>query len=580
MEISPLISRSLCSRSWAFLSPVLALLQSGYVAVGLQAVVNILFSIVAFVASIVVEILDFLSLHFTRGRLSVHDKTVGVLINRRGVYVDEEKDEVLPHQVQIGENSMCKSTIGCYYGGSFGMQMQPILHEKIRALGAEGEIASIGAVSLYSQDQQMTSVGVNVSPTPAERAAILAASHNDEEANTHLLGRLGEKLIDIHLPLKSIPSSLLFFLDRDVLTSASTMLKMVKRQLPFHTIAVITMLDEKDLGKEAVRKGLQELVELYEEGAVTTIFVFSSRSPFAIAVKLNGGEVKQLEFVAQTLTSLLLTRRQSKLNASCVDVLRALGRLSPFSSFAFAADRVARIKLRGIRALLMWLIGKKALVGDKVNIRDQAEYITGRVLADTECRAIDQVILPGMPAVLIYNLPLALRDKRFGFVQKELIKFLGRVYPSTKSLVVRGNGIPVHPATDPLDPFYVQVSCLYPLRALGRLSPFISFAFAADRVARIKLRGIQALLMWLIGKKALVGDKVNIRDQAEYITGRVLADTECRAMDQVILPGMPAVLIYNLPLALRDKRFGFVQKELIKFSGEYIHRRRVWWFAG
>ena len=200
---------------------------------------------------------------------------------------------------------------------------------------------------------------------------------------------------------------------------------------------------KRTLGKVAVRKGLQGLVELYEEGVVSAIFVFSSRSPFAIAVKLNGGEVKQLEFVAQTLTSLLLARRQSKLNASCVDVLRALGRLSTFISFAFAADRVARIKLRGIRALLMWLIGKKALVGDKVNIRDQAEYITGRVLADTECRAIDQVILPGMPAVLIYNLPLALSDKRFDFVQKELIKFLGRVYPSTKSLVVRGNGIPV-----------------------------------------------------------------------------------------------------------------------------------------
>ncbi len=433
------------------------------VAVGLQAVVNILFSIVAFVASIIVEILDFLSLHFTRGRMSVHDKTVGVLVHRRGVYVDEEKDEVLPHPIQIGENHMCKSSIGCYYGGPFGVQMHPLMNEKIQALGARGEIASSGAVSLYTQDQQMTSVGVNVSPTAAERTAILAASHTDEEANTHLLCRLGEKLIDVHLPLKSVPSSLLFFLDRDILTSSLEMLKMVKRQLPFHTIVVITMLDEKDVGKEAVRKGLQELVELYEQGVVTTIFVFSSRSPFAIAVKLNGGEVKQLEFVAQTLTSLLLVRRHSKLNASCVDVFRALGRLSPFISFAFAADRVARIKLRGIRALLMWLIGKKALVGDKVNIRDQAEHITGRVLADTECRAIDQAVPLEMPAILIYNLPLALSDKRFGFVQKELIKFLGRVYPSTKSLAVRGNGIPVHPATDPLDPFYVQVSCLYPL---------------------------------------------------------------------------------------------------------------------
>jgi hypothetical protein len=278
-----------------------------------------------------------------------------------------------------------------------------------------------------------------------------------------LLSRLGEKLIDVHLPLKSVPSSLLFFLDKDILTSSLEMLKMVKRQLPFHTIVVITMLDEKDVGKEAVRKGLHELVELYEQGVVTTIFVFSSRSPFAIALKLNGGEVKQLEFVAQTLTSLLLARKHSKLNASCVDVLHALGRLSPFISFGFAADRVARVKLRGIRALLMWLFGKKALVGDKINIRDQAEHITRRVLADTECRAIDQSIPLEMPAVLIYNLPLKLSDKRFGFVQKELIKFLGRMYPLTKSLAVRGNGIPVHPAADPLDPFYVQVSCLYPL---------------------------------------------------------------------------------------------------------------------
>ncbi len=427
------------------------------VAVGLQAVVNILFSTVAFVASIIVEILDFLSVHFTRGRMSVRDKTVGVM------YVDEEKDEVLPHLIEIGENLMRENIVGCVYGGSFGVQMQPIMEEKIQALGAVGEIASSGAVGLYAQDEKMAAVGVNVSPTLAERTAILAASHTDEEANAHLLGRLGEKLIDVHLPLKSVPSSLLFFLDRDVLTSSLAMLKMVKRQLPFHTIAVITVLDEKDIGKEAVRKGLHGLVELYEQGVIATTLVFSSRSPFAVAVRLNGGEVKQLEFVAQTLTSLLLARRHSKLNLSCVDVLRALGHLSPFISFAFAADRVSPIKERGLRALLKWLSGKKAIVGDKVNIRDQGEHITGRVLTDTECRAIDQTIHLEMPAVLIYNLPLALRDKRFGFVQKELIKFLGRVYPSTKSLAVRGNGIPVHPATDPLDPFYVQVSCLFPL---------------------------------------------------------------------------------------------------------------------
>ena len=249
------------------------------VAVGLQAVVNILFSIAAFVASIAVEILDFVSVHFTRGRMSVRDKTVGVLVHRRGVYVDEEKDEVLPHPIEIGENLMREDIIGCFYGGSFGVQMQPIMEGKIQVLGAVGEIASSGVVSLYAQDEQTTSFGVNVSPTRTERTAILAASHSDEEANAHLLSRLGEKLIDVHLPLKSVPSSLLFFLDRDVLDSSSAMLKMVKRQLPFHTIAVVTMLDEKDVGKEAVRKGLRELVELYEQGVIATTFVFLVSQP-------------------------------------------------------------------------------------------------------------------------------------------------------------------------------------------------------------------------------------------------------------------------------------------------------------
>jgi hypothetical protein len=71
------------------LVPCAGIIALWIVAVGLQAVVNILFSFTAFVASIVVEILDFLSLHFTRGRMSVHDKTVGALVYHRGSYGEE-----------------------------------------------------------------------------------------------------------------------------------------------------------------------------------------------------------------------------------------------------------------------------------------------------------------------------------------------------------------------------------------------------------------------------------------------------------------------------------------------------------
>lgn len=447
------------------------------VAVGLQAIINILFSLATFVASIVVEILDFLSLHFTHGRMSIRDKAV-----RHRRYTDEEQGKVLPYSIEIGENVMREETISCCYVGPFGVQMQHIMEEKIRVLGAAEEIASSGVVNLYNPDEPLTSFGVNVSPDRAEREAIIAEANNDEEANTLLLRRLGEKLIDVHLPLKGIPALLLFFVDKDILVSSSEMLRTIKRQLKFQKIAIITMLDENDKKKEAIRKGLRELVELRKQGIIATTFVLSPRSPFAVAVRLNGGEVKQLEFVAQTLTSLLLARKHSKLNTSCVEVVCALESLSSFISFAFAADRVAPVKAHGFWALLQLLFGKKAVVIDKVNTRDQAEHITKRVLVDGECRAIDNGIDIQKHAVLIYNIPLALSDKGFGYVQKELVKFLGRAFPTTGSLTVRGNGIPIHPA--PLDPFYVQVSCLYPL-----LSEFFEetalpeLAFSKDSVA-------------------------------------------------------------------------------------------------
>jgi hypothetical protein len=448
------------------------------VAVGLQAVINILFSIATFVASIIVEILDFLCLHFTHRRMSIHNKDKAV---RDSGQTDEGIDKVIPYSLEIGKNFMREETIGCYYVGPFGGKMQPIMEEKIRFLGAAEEIASSGVVNLYNPDEPLTAFGVNVSPNRTERDAIIAAANSDEEANVLLLRRLGEKLIDVHLPLRGIPALLLFFLDKEALTSSSEMLRMIKRQLKFQKIAIITMLDENDKEKEVVRKGLRELAELHEQGIIATTFVLSSRSPFAAAVKLNGGVVKQLEFVAQTLTSLLLARKHSKLNTSCVEVLCELQSLSSFITFAFASDRVAPVKSRGFWAFLLLLIGKKTTVVDKVNTRDQAEHNTRRVLVDAECRAIDNVIDLGKHAVLIYNIPLALNNKGFGYVQKELVKFLGRAFPSAEGLTVRGNGIPIHPA--PLDPFYVQVSCLYPLVSEFFESTIPELASSTERAA-------------------------------------------------------------------------------------------------
>ena len=264
--------------------------------------------------------------------------------------------------------------------------MRAVMEPTLGRLHADHLVGSSGLVSLDCLAEP-GAVGTDVSPPRADQARILSGAANPEQGYTEIFNRLGVAVFDANVGLPSIGSSLWFFLDGEMLPYTVDMLRAVKRQLPYRAIAVVTQLDESDRESDVTRNGLRSLRELWEEGVVATTFVVSARSAFTMTVKHSCGETKQMEFMAQTLTALLLAESHSALNRSCVEILRALGRLSPFVGCAFASERLTPLQLTGLARVRQWLRREEHEVGHEDDMRAQTEHVARQVLTEQEYRA-------------------------------------------------------------------------------------------------------------------------------------------------------------------------------------------------
>ncbi len=416
------------------------------VIVGLQGLVQLVMTTVSCAATVLGAVAEGLGEHF----------------RRPGVHGSEPGDATPAPPGEKGEASMSQQCVGLYAGGDFGGRMFSFMQPALKRLHADHLVGSGGGVN-FDRLVEPWSVGRDVSPSRAEQARIQAGAVSVEQGYTEIFNRLGVAVFDANLPLSSIGSSLWFFLDPEVLPFAIEMLRGVKRQLPYRAIAVVTQVDTSDRRSETTRNGLRTLRELWEEGVVATTFVVSTRSPFAMTVKHSGGETKQMECMAHMLTALLLAETESALNRSCVEILRFFGRLSPFVGCAFASQRLSPLRLTPLRAALHWLRHDEQVVGDREDFRRQTEHVARQVLTDPEYQASQEGIRSDRYALLVCTVPLRWRDWRFGTTREALTTFLGRSFPRVGSVMVRGNGVPMQVATDPLDRFYVQASSVYPL---------------------------------------------------------------------------------------------------------------------
>ena len=428
------------------LAGVASLVAFWMVILGLQALVQLVLTIVSCAATVLGAVAEVSGEHF----------------RRPGVRGSEQGDVTPAPLAEKGEASMNQQCVGVYSGGNSGARMYSFMPPALKRLHADHLVGSSGGVNV-DRRVDWVSVGRDVSPSRAEQERIQAGAVNAEQGYTEIFNRLGAAVFDANLPLSSIGSSLWFFLDGEILPFAVEMLRGVKRQLPYRAIAVVTQIDNSDRHSETTRNGLRALRELWQEGVIATTFVVSTRSAFEMTFKQSGGETKQMEFMAQTLTALLLAETESSLNRSCVEILRFLGRLSPFVGCAFASQRLSPLRLTAFRATLHWLRHDEQVVGDREDFRLQAEHVARQVLTEPEYQASPEGIRSDRYALLVCTVPLRGRDRRFGATHEALMTFLGRSFPWVGSVMVRGNGVPMGVARDPLDRFYVQASCVYPL---------------------------------------------------------------------------------------------------------------------
>jgi len=445
------------------------------------------------IATFIPDLLDTLALHLSGGTIGVYGKQIerdphkypvlfgksnavqpgqpGALALAASFDATSDTEEIVPVETtQVQEVNMSKpDNVSIILVGTCGSRIRPFVVQKIEQLHAKDSILSSGYLDLTMNHVQTTLPDIeDISLLPGERFASSLHGKNEGETYQTALNRIGDKLVETHLPYRATPSALIFVIDAKLLVYAIDMLESVKRRLPLHSLIVVTSVSDLDLANSTVHTGIGDLMSLHGEDMLETVIVTSPRSPFAVSY----GEETQLKCTAQALVSFLLSHRHNLSNRSFTTILQELHSLSPFCTLSFASAVVA---LGAVPKRFKWIPGVSAAPGshsgDFSDILLQGRSVATRALSDSEARAFAAAVSAEYPCVVAYNTPLPLSDPRFNEFSRDMALWTTANYPFASSITVRGNGIalPAHLGGK----FLVQATALYPLQPASypRLQP-------------------------------------------------------------------------------------------------------------
>ncbi len=441
------------------------------------------FSSVAGFVSLVPELLNVLSMFFTSGRRSVrvelggHDRVnppaspfspsqlalpgqkTTALLPETSSADDAEREEVVPIQTTVTEVPMTNpENASIVLVGSFGTKMRPHFEQKIKELQATGSFRSMYYLDL-SVTHVQTGIGgmVDLSPTYAERKAVLLHEETEDQAYRKLFRMFDDKLVETHIDAKAYPDSLIFVIDPLQLVDCVEMLESISRRLSLHSLVVVTELDEYDLQNKTVQVGVSDMQSLVAEDFIETVLVSSQHSPFAAQYGID----TQHTFLAHTVIGLVLSQKHSLKNPSFVNVLHNLHSLSPFTAVSFASEGVA---LGSMPKRYWWLplAPGSAGSGNYGDILAQTRTAIDRCVTEDDTRTFSSQVSLDAGCVILNSEPIRLDDERFALSVRDNALFVGKHYPYATSITVRGNGTPYpnHLGSR----FLVQSSCLYPFQ--------------------------------------------------------------------------------------------------------------------
>lgn len=455
------------------------------------------FEMVHAAATFIPDFLDTLALHLSGGAIGVYGKQIerephkyapfgssssalqpgqpGALeLPEHAATIDVNTDDIQTFPVLTPEKLEEKMTkpdnASIVFIGSYGSRLRPFVVGKIEELKAKESILTSGYLDIAMNHIPTHIPGiVDISLPFSERIASTLHGKNEGETYQTAMNRLGDRLVEIHLPTRAHPSVLNFVIDCRLLVYAVEMLESVKQRLPLHSLVVHTSVSDLDLANITVHTGLVDCQSLHAEDVIELVFVTSPRSSFAASY----GEETQLKCTAQALVSSILSHRHNYSNRSFTNILQELHSLSPFATMSFAS---APFALGSVPNRLKWIpgMGKSAGAhsGDFSDMIMQARTVVTRALTDPDTRAFDAEVHAEYPCTVQLNAPIQLNDPRFNEFSRSLALWTGTNFPFVSSISsVRGNGIalPYHLGGR----FLVQATALYPLQpgSYPRLQP-------------------------------------------------------------------------------------------------------------
>jgi hypothetical protein len=420
------------------------------------------------------SLLDVLAVHLSSGTMSVHGEYVGhdpykVPALPFSTSLAAVSDQTAPHHPDEGtlfpvltpemEVTMSHPDKNSFIGfvGRFGSKMFPLVAQAVARLRATENILASYYLERTQTHVQTRIVGIrDLSHTDAEKNLSLVHGETEQEGNQTLLYDLAQKLSQVYQHLMAVPSPFVHFIDCHELVNAIDLLKSTKRSLPLISQVVITSVSEQESHNTDVQTGMADLVALHAEGVIDTVIVVDPRSPFA----RHYGEETQLRFVAQMMISLLIAHKHHVQNPAFATVFRQLHQLSPFTAVSFASQRVAVGDIPKRWAWLPLPVGS-AGTGSYSDILAKVREATDQVVIEEETCTFPARVPTDEAAILVYNIPLELRDRRFASCLRDSSLYVSSHYPFASSITVSANGCSYPQSLG--GRFLVQASCLYPL---------------------------------------------------------------------------------------------------------------------
>lgn len=457
--------------------------------VGLCSVVFLLLSFgfhsAAGITSFVPELLNVLAMFFTLGRISVrgdlggHDlvnppsspfpqyrqvlpgQTSTALLPQSASSLVDAQVEVVPIETtELEETTTMNPDKNAFIGfvGEFGSREFSHVVQAIDRLRATDSILNSYFLERALTHIQTSVAGIHdLSHTDPEKSLSMLHGATEDEGDHTLLCDLGHKLAEAYHHLIAIPAPFVHFIDCRKLVNSIDLLESNKRRLPLISQVVIASVSELDMQNKGVQTGINDLVALQQEGFIDSVIVVDPRSPFAYSY----GEETQLRFLAQMILSLIIAHKHDPHNTSFSSVFRQFSSLSPFMTVSFASQVVAVGNMPKRWSWLPLSTGSSG-TGYYADILSQAREATDRVLLEEDTRSFPAQVRSDVGCMVLYNVPIELRDPRFSACVRDNSLYVSSHYPFASSITVRGNGCSYPHQLG--GRFLVQASCLYPLQ--------------------------------------------------------------------------------------------------------------------